>query len=209
MKRTWLVASIVGGVLALGVALGRPDRPAVAEEGGAAEFTGPGACRKCHFKHQKSWKDTKHAKALDILKAGERAEAKTAANLDPQKDYTKDAACLACHTTGYGQPGGFPELKDAWDEAETKRAKEHGGVGCESCHGPGSLYGPYKADNEQYKREEIAKLGMKVPVTAESCTGCHKAEGNPTAGTDYVFDFEKAKTDAAAIHEHVALQHPH
>ena len=71
------------------------------------DFVGTKNCKKCHIKQFKSWKETKMAKAFEILKPGERAEAKKKAGLDPAKDYTKEAECLACHTTGYGKPGGL------------------------------------------------------------------------------------------------------
>lgn len=39
--------------------------------------------------------------------------------------------CYACHTTGYGQPGGFTSVE------EPPGLKN---LGCEVCHGPGSLH---------------------------------------------------------------------
>jgi len=52
-------------------------------------------------------------------------------------------------------------------------------------------------------------LGLNVPITAEHCTGCHKKEGNPTAGDDYEFDFDKFKDDEDAIHAHEPLKYDH
>ena len=195
----------LAGVLAV-LAFARPAPQACAAEG--AEFLSQKGCKKCHFKQAKSWKKTLHAKAMDHLKPGESAEAKTKAGLDPAKDYTKDPACLKCHVTGYGQTGGYPEVKDAWSEDEAKLAKNNAGVGCEMCHGAGSKYSPYKKDHEDYKRADVVALGLVIPVTADNCTGCHNAD-SPTVGEDYVFDFEKMKTNADAIHEHVELKSEH
>lgn len=209
MTRSWFMPALLAAALFTAVALVRVETPATAEEGAAPEFISQKDCKKCHFQEHKSWKKTVHAAALEALKPGERAEAKTKAGLDPAKDFTKDAACLACHVTGYGKAGGYPELKDAWSEDETKNAKDNEGVGCESCHGPGSLYSAHKKDHEDYKREDIVKMGMQAPVTADNCTGCHKAEGNPTAGEGYAFDFEEMKKKTEAIHEIQPLKHPH
>ncbi len=210
MNRRWLAPLALGAAVVAVFALVESGRSAAADEGATPEFVGQTACKQCHFKEHKSWKKTVHAKALDLLKPGEAADAKKKANLDPQKDYSKDATCLPCHTTGYGQPGGYPEVKDAWSEDEQKCADVNEGVGCEACHGAGSQYIPFKKDHDgEYKRSEIAKLGLKTPVTAANCTGCHKAEGNPTVGPDYKFDFETMKTKPEAIHEHQKLKKDH
>ncbi len=195
----------LAGVLAV-LAFARPEPVACAADG--ADFLSQKGCKKCHFKQAKSWKKTVHAKALDCLKPGANAEAKTKAGLSVDTDYTKDPKCLKCHVTGYGQTGGYPEVKDAWNEDEQKLAKNNGGVGCESCHGAGSKYGPYKKDHEEYKRADVVALGLAVPVTADNCTGCHN-KNSPTGPKPYVFDFEKMKANAEAIHAHVPLKHEH
>ena len=193
------------GVLAI-LAFSRPEPLACAAEGG--DFLSQKGCKKCHFKQARSWKKTVHAKAMDTLKPGAAAEAKTKAGLDPQMDYTKDPACIKCHVTGYGQTGGYPELKDAWSDEEQTLAKNNGGVGCEACHGAGSKYSPYKKEHEDYKTADVVALGLMTPVTAGNCTGCHNTE-SPTAGEGYVFDFETMKANAEAIHAHVPLKHEH
>ena len=70
--------------------------PASAQE---HAYVGSTKCKMCHLKEHKSWADTKMAQAFDVLKPGERAEAKTAAGLDPDQDYTTDTTCLPCHVT--------------------------------------------------------------------------------------------------------------
>ena len=171
-------------------------------------YVGAKKCKTCHMKQYKSWAETKMAQAFDVLKPGERAEAKTKAGLDTNKDNTADAKCLKCHTTGYGQTGGYPAYKATFDEAEAKLAKNNSGIGCEACHGAGSKYAPYKKDHEDYKRPDVIALGLKLPVSADNCTGCHNSE-SPTTGDDYVFDFEKAKGNTKAVHDHKPLQNEH
>jgi len=65
-------------------------------------------------------------------------------------------ACGECHTTGYvpqGNQDGLPGLIGTWQEA---------GIGCESCHGPGSNHvnDPYQID-------------MPVIRDSEQCEACH------------------------------------
>ena len=196
------------GCAVLATALTQPLPSARAEDSDTPEYISQKGCKKCHFRQHKSWKKTVHAKTLDPLKPGEKAEEKKKAGLDPEKDYTKDPKCLKCHVTGYEAPGGYPAFKAEWSENEAKLAKNNAGVGCESCHGAGSLYGPYKGDNEEYARAEVVKLGLITPVTAANCTDCHNKD-NPTVGDDYVFDFEAAKADEAAVHAHTDLQYEH
>ncbi len=209
MRRPWLVATLVGG---LAVGLTTLTRPApVVGEGEEAKpaYVGPDNCKKCHLKHHKSWKTTPLAKAFEVLKPGEAAEKKKAAGLDPAADYCKEPKCLKCHTTGYGTETGYPAVVEgkAFTEEESARAERTAGVVCEACHGPGSLYGPYKKQNEKFKLEEIQKLGATTPPKAEQCAPCHVKEC-PTMPADYAFDFEKAKK-SPNLHEHIPLKFPH
>ncbi len=64
--------------------------------------------------------------------------------------------CYACHTTGYGRPGGF-ESKD-----KTPQLKN---AGCEVCHGPGSLHAESKDPQD-----------IKGRLTVADCETCHNAE---------------------------------
>lgn len=81
-----------------------------------AVFVGTEKCVDCHDSAYAFWKKTKHAKAWATLE-------------DQGKHF--DLTCVGCHTVGYQQPGGFCRLKDV---GALKN------VGCESCHGPGSVH---------------------------------------------------------------------
>ncbi len=143
-----------------------------------AAYQGSKSCQKCHFKEYTSWQKTAMAQALKTLKPGEKVEAKKKANLDPAKDYSRDGKCVACHSTGYGKPGGYPALVEGkeWTAEEKTRAPLLEGVGCESCHGPGEKTSPYKKDNKEYKWADLAKLGAVHPEE-KSCATCHSKEG--------------------------------
>ena len=142
------------------------------------------------------------ANALTTLKPGENVEAKTKHGLDPEKDYSTDATCLACHTTGYGHEGGYV-IPDPDDKKAVKRAKKLAGVGCESCHGPGAgymdLHGEIMKSKRTYKLVEMLAAGLIVP-NADNCKTCHNEKSPTFEG----FDFEKQKEEG--IHDHKELK---
>jgi hypothetical protein len=163
-------------------------------------YVGSNNCRKCHVKEYRSWQETQMAKTFETLKPGVRAEAKKAAGLDPDKDYTADAQCLKCHTTGYGKPGGFTSFEETPDLV---------GVGCEMCHGPGGTYlqdGYMTLQNKEYKKADLVAVGLVGEITQAQCEGCHNSE-SPFVGDDYVFDFEANKTQGT--HEKFPLRYQH
>jgi len=170
--------------------------------GRAEEFAYVGTknCKKCHLKEYNSWAKTKMGMAFDSLKPGADKEAKVAAGLDGDKDYTKDASCVGCHTTGYGKPGGFVDMETTPDLAN---------VGCESCHGPGGTYtkDQYMSfKNKTFKSEELAKVGFVAKPGAEQCQDCHN-DKNPLAPKGYTFDYDAIKDKG--IHEHIPMKYEH
>ncbi len=163
-------------------------------------FVGSKKCKKCHVKEYKSWAETTMATTFDTLKPGERAEAKTAAGLDADKDYTADATCLPCHTTGYGKEGGFVDFETT---------PELAGVGCESCHGAGADYIEEQLmslKNKTYKKADVVAAGMVAEVSAEQCTPCHNSE-SPFVGDDFEFDYEANKDEG--MHKQYPLKYEH
>jgi hypothetical protein len=210
VKHTWLWAGGLALAVGLSTTFARPA-PVSAEDAAKPAFIGPDECKKCHLKHHKTWKPTAMAKSFEVLKPDQAADKKKAGGLDPAKDYTTDAKCLKCHTTGYGTESGYPAPAGegkTWSDAEKARATKLQGVTCEACHGPGSLYAPYKKDHEQFKLADVQKLGATTPPTAQQCLACHVKEC-PTMPADYAFDFEKAKKSNKDFHDHVPLKFPH
>ncbi len=163
---TILMAGAVGAVAAMssGVAA-EPESAVIAEhEFQDASYAGhKDGCRKCHLKEHRSWSKTPHANALDRLE-GEDAN-------NPE--------CLQCHTTGYGEPGGFTSIDDTPQLA---------GVTCESCHGPGSAY----RDKETMKDHDASvAAGLEMP-NETTCRGCHNEQSPNFSGS---FDFEAMKEE--------------
>jgi hypothetical protein len=87
---------------------------------GTPTYVGSAACKGCHKKAYKVWEKSAHAHAYKTL-----VDARRPSN----RQY--DPECIVCHTVGFGYQGGYK------DEKKTPLLKD---VGCESCHGPGSLH---------------------------------------------------------------------
>lgn len=174
---------------------------------GASSYVGHKTCKTCHLKQQKSWQNTKMAKAFETLKPGVDVEIKKKFNLDPQKDYTTDPKCLECHTNGFGMPGGYRIVTEASDTKATIFAKENENVTCESCHGPGSkfiaIHKNAMTKQQKYTLQSLYDAGQHK-VNVKTCTVCHNSR-NPTSGPDYKFDYEASK--AKDTHEHFPLKY--
>jgi hypothetical protein len=169
-------------------------------QGAEHAYVGSKDCRKCHIKEYRSWEETKMAQAFELLKPGVSPEVKKQHGFDPDKDYTTDATCLPCHTTGYGKEGGFVSVEETPNLV---------GVGCEDCHGPGGTYlqdGYMTLKNKEYKRSELVAVGLVHPVGEAQCVTCHNTD-NPMVGDDYVFDYEAKKDEGT--HEKYPLRYDH
>ena len=183
----------------------------------ADSYEGRKKCSSCHKSQAKSWRDTAHGKAMESLKPGTRKEAKIKANLDPDKDYTKDKDCVGCHVDGWGKKGGYT--------VEAPKS-QLAAVGCESCHGPGRAYrGDHRKGGQAFEsrgttmeRKVLANKGQDFHFE-EACSACHlNYEGSPWKGAKapytpftpevdakYTFDFDKMVKDVKAMHEHYKL----
>lgn len=169
-------------------------------------FLGNKDCKKCHIKEYKSWEATLMAKTFDVLKPGERAEAKTAAGVDPNEDFTTNGECLSCHSTGWGKPGGFTSIEETPHLA---------GVGCEACHGAGSGYSVdelMSLKNKTYKLADVVAAGMVEKVSEAQCIVCHNAD-NPLLTEEqkaaFSWNFEEEIAKADAHHEKFPLKYEH
>lgn len=195
MKRATAFCSITTVAVLAFLGAGMPARSAEVHS-----FVGINKCKMCHINEWKSWSQTKMANAFELLKPGVNADAKKKAGLDPAKDYTKDATCLPCHVTGYGQPGGFV------DAASTPTLA---GVGCEVCHGAGGSYvvdALMSLKNKEYKKADVVAAGLVATVSEPQCLGCHNNK-SPFVGKDYKFDFATRKEQGT--HQKFPLKFQH
>jgi Cytochrome c554 and c-prime len=119
----------------------------------ASDYVGSPSCLGCHPSAAAVWQGTAHGHAFDSLVA-------RGADADP--------SCIACHTVGFGSPGGYRrEFAD--------RQLTH--VGCESCHGPGGRH--------VVERAAGGPVSFQFrPLGPGDCQKCHHGEFSRP------FDFE-------------------
>lgn len=136
-----------------------------------AQYVGSNACQSCHAKEFETWQASPHAHAVKTLEqAGKQG----------------NADCLACHTTAYGKPGGYPAGGTPESSPDFAR------VGCESCHGPG---GDHVGESAR-RVGTILSLGDKCDscVILKVCGTCHDQANDPG------FEFEVEKRIEAQRH---------
>jgi Cytochrome c554 and c-prime len=126
---------------ALADAGGTAARPTLSTEG--SPFLTSASCAACHEAAYQVWEKSQHAHAIETLKK-------------EKKEF--DSACVGCHVTGAGKPGGFVDLNQTAHLAN---------VQCEACHGSG--------------REHIARPteARMTKLTAASCLSCHTKSNSP------------------------------
>lgn len=120
-----------------------------AQEDSGPVYASTATCVSCHMHQFATWAYSKHKNALQSLV--ERGE-------------SDDPECLECHSTGFGEPGGFGELSKF-------NLSRLGSVQCEACHGP--LKG----------HPEDANIVIS-PVTESTCTRCHDEANSPDFDMD-------------------------
>jgi formate-dependent nitrite reductase cytochrome c552 subunit len=199
--------SAPGGIGMLLPAFERPEPPADQPE---YTYVGTKKCKSCHLDVHKSWAKTKMGLAFETLKPGHAKEAKATFGLDATKDYTTDKTCLKCHVTGYGKPGGY-EIPDPKNKRAMRKSKDLHGVGCESCHGPGSEYvkilEEIDTSRRSYSVEELHAKGMRK-IDKNACISCHNEE-SPTVNPDQPFDFDKIMKEEEEAGDKASRMHMH
>ncbi len=165
----------------------------------AAKYIGAKKCKACHMKQYKAWQKTNMATSFENLKAGVKVAEKKAAGLE-DKDYTTDADCLRCHTTGYGKEGGFVSM-----EKTPKLAN----VQCESCHNPGGEFKKIMKKNKKFKLAEVVAAGLLVPTAEKNnCMECHGGDSPFNEKVDAKYKFE-IKDRLEKTHKHFPLKYEH
>lgn len=137
----WTVLACAG----LAVVIGSPVA-ATAQATTERVFVGTEACRGCHEDEYLSYQSfAKKAHSYESIET-----------MRPHLTAEEFRACLACHTTGYGRPGGFRS------EQETPGLRN---AGCEVCHGPGSRH-----------VQTTDAADIKGRLTRADCVTCHNQD---------------------------------
>ncbi len=161
---------------------------AAAAEGDPNLYIGVKKCGGCHKKELigdqlGKWKEGQHAQAFETLKSDKALE--VAKKLGMTEAPSESGDCLKCHATAYGLTA---------DQLKKDPLVMENGVGCESCHGPGSNY---KSKKTMADHDLSVAGGMLEPDKDEKiCTGCHNDE-SPTWDAAKGFNFEERKEEIA------------
>ena len=166
MKQLGLALAII---LTATVAIIYTNLPAQTKK---AQYIGSAKCKMCHKTAKQGeqfpkWEAGPHAKAYATLATDAAKEVAKKAGV--QGDPQKAADCLVCHATGH----------DAAADAKAASFKVTEGVGCEACHGPGSLYKSMKVMKAIAAGTQDAKAVSYMKGGKEKCLECHN-EKSPT-----------------------------
>lgn len=151
-----------------------------------ATYVGSQKCKSCHKDAYKTWEASKHSQAFQSLVTATRPGLRQF-----------DGECVRCHVTGFDYVSGYR------DQQATPALLN---VGCESCHGPGSLHindkdnvalhalmNPYKTQkNENAQQAQRRLFGLE-----KSCTQCHDEDND----VNWKQDWNKTKwVDGKIVH---------
>ncbi|MGH7223212.1 MAG: multiheme c-type cytochrome, partial [Gemmataceae bacterium] len=135
---------------------------------GTPTYIGTEKCMKCHPDASAVWKASKHSHAYQTLVDAKHPSLRQF-----------DGECIVCHTVGFGYKTGFT------DETATKHLKN---VGCESCHGPGSLHAKNPENQEWRDRMNLPWLAARKNGNEQAknlaiekfCVTCHDIDNDVT-----------------------------
>ncbi len=137
-------------------------------------YVGSDACKHCHEKEYAIWSKSKHANAFQKLVAAKNPGLRQF-----------DGECVVCHVVGLRHTSGYPDPKAAAAGIDLT------GVGCESCHGPGSGH----ADAEDKKIVNKKLREAMNPYSTRQDRIPAKFLGNPLLTAAYLKQQHSASND--------------
>lgn len=150
-----------------------PTQRALQNANVAAKFVGTDRCAECHPDAFKVWEKTGHSHAYQTL---------TTVKNPSLREFDPD--CVACHTVGlkyrtgyYDPPAGAAPLKIADHNQKLLN------VGCESCHGPGSMHANDPMNKAYHAlinpiRSKDHPPGVFEQLLDRACQSCHDIEND-------------------------------
>jgi hypothetical protein len=135
---------------------------------GTPHYIGSEECSSCHRQAYDVWEASAHSHAYKTL---------VDAKHPSLRQY--DGECIVCHTVGFGYKTGFTNEK----------ATPHlVNVGCESCHGPGSLHAANPKNKEWQERMNLPWLAARKQGNVQTknkaiekyCVTCHDIDNDVT-----------------------------
>ncbi len=109
---------------------------------GRPHYVGTPTCGGCHAEELTWWRTTMHGHAYATL-------------VERNKEFNLD--CVGCHVTGYEMPGG----------STVSHVGALQDVGCENCHGPGSMHVESPLE---------APVNVHRDMAEDTCLRCHTPE---------------------------------
>lgn len=186
MKRLTISLTVVAFLVVSGLSMSAVQSQEKEDEK-KFEYISAAKCKTCHSKPKMGgaeylkWEKGKHAKAYESLLTERAKEIADQAGVAS----ATDEQCLVCHITSM-------EIAD-----KPEIVKE--GVGCETCHGPGSEYRSMKVMKDY---EESVKNGMTdyhgetdeetMKNIETQCRSCHGLEHKDTFPAAKEFNFKEA-----------------
>ncbi|HEY7327175.1 MAG TPA: multiheme c-type cytochrome [Gemmataceae bacterium] len=133
---------------------------------GMPHYIGSEECMSCHAHAYQVWSASNHSHAYKTLVDAKHPSLRQF-----------DGECIVCHTVGFGYKTGFMNEKDTPDLIN---------VGCESCHGPGSLHAANPRNKEWQERMNLPWLAArkngnekaKNAAIEKFCVTCHDIDND-------------------------------
>jgi hypothetical protein len=151
-----------------------------------AKYVGSERCESCHPDAAKIWQ--KNLGTADH-KIGHYYAFETLVKAENPGLRQHDGECVKCHVTGFDHPTGYA---DALRNNDAKMIPKLLGVGCESCHGPGSEHvkdtteraihaemnpGKYAFNIQTQKWDEVPFQARKQKID-KACQRCHDIDND-------------------------------
>lgn len=155
----------------------------------AAHYVGSDACKACHKIAYNKWFKSKHSEAFEALVDPFKKNPPFGRQFDPD--------CVVCHTVGFKFDTGY------YDPPAGGNAKAHNlkleNVGCESCHGPGSMHVAQPKNKAFYPLiNPIKNIANNPPAALKLdffCQTCHDIENDVHWGQKKPFEKSWARIE--------------